>query len=90
MIKAYEGFINLKYKPKKTDVIVQYRVVPSKGFTFKQAAEMTAGESSIGTWTEVSTMKPKIQKLAPTVFYTDKKNHRIRKLPRTTNSFDAK
>jgi len=78
MIKAYEGFINLKYKPKKTDVIVQYRVVPSKGFTFKQAAEMTAGESSIGTWTEVSTMKPKIQKLAPTVFYTDKKNHRIR------------
>ncbi|MBL7058831.1 type III ribulose-bisphosphate carboxylase [Candidatus Pacearchaeota archaeon] len=77
-VKAYEGFIDKKYKPKKTDVIVQYRVKPSKGYTFRQVAEMTAGESSVGTWTEVSTMKPKIQKLAPKVFYLDKKNYRIR------------
>ena len=77
-VKAYKGFINLKYKPKKTDVIVQYKVKPSRGYTFRQVAEMTAGESSVGTWTEVSTMKPKVQKLAPKVFYLDKKNFRIR------------
>lgn len=75
----YKSFINLKYKPKATDVICQYRIDPARGFSFKEAASMTAGESSIGTWTEVTTMKDHIaKKLTPTVFYLDVKNKRAR------------
>jgi len=76
---GYKGFIDLKYKPSKTDVVCQYRVVPSKKYSFKDVASMTAGESSVGTWTDLKTMNPRIGKtLAPKVFYMNKKNYRIR------------
>ena len=79
MIKAYTGFINLKYKPKKTDVVLQYKITPAKGYNLRKAAEMVAGESSIGTWTEVSTMKPRITKqLAPKIYYINKRDKRVR------------
>ncbi|MEA3329908.1 MAG: type III ribulose-bisphosphate carboxylase [Nanoarchaeota archaeon] len=75
----YQTFINLKYRPKKTDLICQYKVVPSKNFNFKEVASMVAGESSVGTWTDVKTMKPRIaKKLSPKVFYLDLRNKRIR------------
>ncbi len=75
----YNSFVNLKYKPKKTDVLLQFRVFPSKGFNLKEAASMVAGESSVGTWTEVQTMNPKIGKtLSPKVYYIDSKNNRVR------------
>ena len=76
---GYKSFINLKYKPKKTDVICQFKVTPAKGFNFRDVASMVAGESSVGTWTEVQTMNKKIGKtLTPYVFYIDTKNKRIR------------
>lgn len=75
----YKSFIDLKYKPKKTDVICQFKITPAKGFTFKEVASMVAGESSVGTWTEVKTMNPRIgKKLTPKVFYLDSKNYRCR------------
>ncbi len=75
----YKSFIDLKYKPRKTDLIMQYRIVPSRGYNFKGVASTVAGESSVGTWTDVKTMKPRIAKtLKPTVFYLDAKNKRAR------------
>jgi ribulose-bisphosphate carboxylase large chain len=75
----YKSFIDLKYKPKKTDLVCQFRLVPEKGYTFRNLASITAGESSVGTWTDVKTMNKKIGKtLAPKVFYLDEKNHRCR------------
>jgi len=75
----YKSFVDLKYKPKETDVICQYRFTPAKGYTFKDIASIIAGESSVGTWTEVKTMKKEIgKKLAPKVFWLDKKNKRCR------------
>jgi len=75
----YQSFINLKYKPKKTDVICQYKISPAKNFTFREAASMVAGESSVGTWTDVKTMNKRIGKtLSPTVYYLDQKNKRAR------------
>ena len=73
------GFINLKYKPKKTDVICQYKITPAKGYTLRKVTDEIAGESSIGTWTAVKTMNKKISKsLAPKIFYIDNKNKRVR------------
>ncbi len=75
----YKSFVNLKYKPKKTDLILQFRVYPSKEFNLKESASMVAGESSIGTWTEVKTMNSNIaKKLTPKVFYIDNKKNRVR------------
>ena len=68
----YKSFIDLKYKPKATDLLMQYKITPAKGWRFPDVASMVAGESSVGTWTEVKTMNPRIGKmLAPKVYYMD-------------------
>jgi ribulose-bisphosphate carboxylase large chain len=75
----YESFIDLKYKPKSTDVICQFKITPAKGYTFREVCSITAGESSVGTWTEVKTINKRTQKkITPKVFYLDKKNLRCR------------
>lgn len=76
---GYESFIDLKYKPKNTDVVCQFKVTPARGYSFRDVVSMVAGESSIGTWTEIKTMNSKIRKiLAPKVYYLNEKNKRAR------------
>jgi len=76
---SYKNFVDLKYRPSKTDVVCQYKITPRRGIKFRDAASTVAGESSVGTWTEVETMNPKIgKKLAPKVYYLDSKNKRAR------------
>ena len=61
-------YIDLRYKPGPKDVVCEYFVEPNK-ITLEQACEHIAGESSIGTWTTISTMNEKIaKKLKPHVF----------------------
>ncbi len=75
----YDSFIDLKYKPKNTDVICQFKITPAKGYTFREVVSITAGESSIGTWTDIKTVNKKTQKkITPKVYYLDKKNLRCR------------
>ncbi|MBD3310098.1 type III ribulose-bisphosphate carboxylase [Candidatus Woesearchaeota archaeon] len=67
-------YIDLRYRPGKDDVVTQYYAEPD-GVSFEKACEQIAGESSIGTWTAISTMNEKIAKrLKPHVFYMDKKS----------------
>ncbi|MCD6398722.1 MAG: type III ribulose-bisphosphate carboxylase [Candidatus Aenigmarchaeota archaeon] len=61
-------YIDLKYKPSKDDLICSFRVEPTKGLSVKKAAEKIAEESSIGTWTTVKTMSPRIQKIGAKVY----------------------
>ena len=73
------NYINSKYKPTGKDLVCEYYVEPSKGTSLEVAAENLAGESSIGTWTKLSTMNEKIaNKLRPTVFYINKKDKIIK------------
>ena len=77
--KEVKSFIDLNYKPKKTDLICQYKLKPARGQPLKKVLNAIAGESSIGTWTKVSTMSSKIWKtLHPHIFYINKKNKRVR------------
>jgi ribulose-bisphosphate carboxylase large chain len=72
-------FIDLNYKPKKTDVICQYKITPAKGNSLKKVSEDIAGESSIGTWTNIGTMKESIaKKLSPKIYYISEKEKRVR------------
>jgi ribulose-bisphosphate carboxylase large chain len=63
----YVDFVDLKYEPAETDVICSFYVEP-EGISIKEAAGGIAAESSIGTWTELTTSKAYVEKLAAHVF----------------------
>jgi len=67
-----KDFLNLKYKPKSSDLICLFRVEPASGVSVKTAAENVALESSIGTWAEVKTEKQYMRNLAAKVFSIQK------------------
>ena len=74
-----KSFIDLRYRPKKTNVLCQYRLVPERGKSIDEVAQDIAGESSIGTWTKLTTMKKKIwETLHPHIYYINKKEKKIR------------
>ncbi|MGV8151599.1 MAG: type III ribulose-bisphosphate carboxylase [Candidatus Nanoarchaeia archaeon] len=62
-----EDFLNLSYRPKKSDLICLFKVEPNK-VSVKEASEHVALESSTGTWSEVSTEKEYMKKLGAKVF----------------------
>jgi ribulose-bisphosphate carboxylase large chain len=64
----YEDFVDTSYRPKKDDVVTELRITAS-GVSKQWAAGAVAAESSIGTWTELSTMQKYVEKLRATVFY---------------------
>jgi len=77
-MKQQLEYINLKYKPKKTDLVCEYHVDPNK-ISFAEACENIAAESSIGTWTTIATMNKRIaDKLRPKVFSINKKTREIK------------
>jgi len=63
----YEDYVDLKHKPAKSDLICEFYLEPA-GISMKKAAGAVAAESSIGTWTETTTTKPYVERLAATVF----------------------
>ncbi len=70
-------YIDLKYKPKKEDVVCLFRVEPNK-ISFEKAADTIALESSVGTWTDLITMNKNIKKLRARVFEMSKKRKEIK------------
>ena len=65
----YEDFYTPNYKPAATDVICTFRVEsrdPQRNIAWTAGA--VAAESSIGTWTELTTDKPYMKELAAKVF----------------------
>jgi len=63
----YIDFVNLNYEPKEDDVICDFRIEPLD-ISMKEAAGGVAAESSIGTWTELSTMQSYVEDLHATAF----------------------
>ncbi|UCE44589.1 MAG: type III ribulose-bisphosphate carboxylase [Candidatus Bathyarchaeota archaeon] len=57
----------MAYTPEEADVICTFFVEP-KAISIEEAAGGVAAESSIGTWTELTTVKPYVEKLAANVF----------------------
>jgi ribulose-bisphosphate carboxylase large chain len=63
----YLDFVDLTYKPKETDLTCTFSLEP-EGISLKEAAGAVAAESSVGTWTELTTEKPYVKALAAHVF----------------------
>ena len=72
----YVDFVDQSYEPKTTDVICDFYVEPD-GISLTEAAGGVAAESSVGTWTELTTIKPYIEKLAARVFNIKGNNIRV-------------
>jgi ribulose-bisphosphate carboxylase large chain len=72
----YVDFVDQSYKPKTTDLICDFYVEP-EGISLTEAAGGVAAESSVGTWTELTTIKPYVEKLAARVFTINGNNIRI-------------
>ncbi|MGM5482788.1 MAG: type III ribulose-bisphosphate carboxylase [Nanobdellota archaeon] len=67
-----KNYINEKYKPGHDDLIAEYYVQTDT--SLKQAANNLAKESSIGTWTSISTMNKKVaERLKPSIYSINKK-----------------
>lgn len=67
-MSQYLDFVDSKYKPKRTDLICTFRFEPAKGISKKEAVGRIAAESSNGTWTTLSTLKPHIRKIRARAF----------------------
>ena len=63
----YIDFVDLKYTPDETEVLCTFSIEPN-GVSMEEAAGAVAAESSIGTWTELTTTKPYVEKLAAHVY----------------------
>jgi ribulose-bisphosphate carboxylase large chain len=71
---AVNSYLKLGQKPDKTDIVSVLKLIPQKGMKIEDCAQEIAGESSVGTWTEVKTLDKKtFDKLAAKVIYIDKK-----------------
>ena len=66
----YLDFVDLTYKLKETDLICTFYVEP-EGISLKEAAGGVAAESSVGTWTELTTEQPYVKRLAAHVYSID-------------------
>jgi ribulose-bisphosphate carboxylase large chain len=75
----YEDYVHLNYKPKKSDLICEFYADPSKKQKLKRAAGAVASESSVGTWTNVTTSTKNCNSIAAKVYEIDF-NNRIFKI----------
>ena len=73
---GYGGYVSLGRQPDAdSNMLVTFRVVPGPGRTLHQAAEAVAAESSIGTWTSLSTMQQRVlSKLQARIYSIDKRS----------------
>lgn len=59
----YQNFVDLKYRPSKTDIICLFRFEPSANISKAQASGRIASESSAGTWTTLTEIPRNIERV---------------------------
>lgn len=70
----YLDFLDLNYRPRETDIICHFHLEPGD-LPLREAAGAVAAESSIGTWTELRTLKPYMMELRARVY--EIRGHRV-------------
>ncbi len=68
----YTEFVDTTYVPKKSDLIAYYYFEPIRGMNIKEVIGRIASESSIGTWTTLSTLTKKIYSIRARAFWYTK------------------
>jgi ribulose-bisphosphate carboxylase large chain len=60
-------YVDLNYNP-RDNLVCEFYLEPSPGHSLRQSAEAVAEESSTGTWTDVKTNKPIVERIHAKVF----------------------
>ena len=63
MTEWYRDFVNTSYIPQANELLCLFRLEPAEGFAMEDAAGRVASESSVGTWTELTTMPSRVRRL---------------------------
>jgi ribulose-bisphosphate carboxylase large chain len=72
-------YVDPGYEPKDTELVCEFHLEPTAGVSFEEASTHMAGESSIDSWTEISTLSPELAaKLKPHVFYLNEETQTVR------------
>ncbi|MFW5902391.1 MAG: type III ribulose-bisphosphate carboxylase [archaeon] len=61
-------FIDESYEPKEDDLRTVFRIEPGHGNIFKESASKVAMESSVGTWTDLSTINKRAERIKARVY----------------------
>ncbi|MFA5108266.1 MAG: type III ribulose-bisphosphate carboxylase [Candidatus Micrarchaeia archaeon] len=77
---GYSDYVNESFRPdKESNLIATFKILPAKGISLSQAAQATAAESSIGTWTKLSTMRTHVlKKLQAKAFHLNRKSREVK------------
>ena len=67
-VEWYDEFVDLNYKPSKTDLKVLFYYEPATGRAVKKAIGRIASESSTGTWTTLFKIPGRMRKLMATAY----------------------
>jgi len=73
------GYVDLDYTPGRDDLVCLFYVEPAVNYSLEDVAVHLTAESSIGTWTDVCTMKDSILcKLKPSIFEIKEENNQVK------------
>ncbi|MDE1818807.1 MAG: type III ribulose-bisphosphate carboxylase [Thaumarchaeota archaeon] len=67
-IDWYSDFVDLDYRPTRTDIVCLFRFEPARGISAKEAAGRIASESSAGTWTTLNKVPSRLRKVMATSY----------------------
>ncbi len=65
----YRDFVDTSYKPKQDDLVVLFRFRPAEGMEVEDVIGRIASESSIGTWTTLTTLDERIYSMRARAFW---------------------
>ncbi len=67
----YREFVQTDYVPSKSDLVALFKIQPAEGFEFEDAVGRVASESSVGTWTTLYTITPKVREIMARAYKLD-------------------
>jgi ribulose-bisphosphate carboxylase large chain len=76
-IDWYMDFVDKSYTPSEDELIALYRIEPALEFTVEEAAGRVASESSVGTWTTLTTLTENVRRLMAKAYEFDGKYVKI-------------
>ncbi len=65
----YLDFVDKEFEPTENHIIALFRITPAPGISLEEAAGRVASESSIGTWTTLTTLTPDMRSLMAKAYW---------------------
>jgi ribulose-bisphosphate carboxylase large chain len=72
-VEWYADFLDAKHRPSKDELVVVFKVRPARGFSIDEAAGRVASESSVGTWTTLTTLTKGVREIMARAYKADGK-----------------